>query len=266
MKPNKIKETGYLPNKYQHNGYKGKRMQILIPMSGAGRRFSEMGYSKPKPLIEFFGKPMIEHVLENMGRDNIFTLCVLKSHYDIDPDLFKRLAGNVRRLNIVLVDGVTQGAAETCLLAKKHIDPENLLMIANCDQIMKWDQKSFESFMAEKDLDGAMFVFEKNSPAYSYVEVDDNGLAIRTAEKQVISPHATTGIYVWNKGKDFLWAAEGMMRKNLRVNNEFYVCPCYNENIERGDRIGIWFPEEHWPIGTPEDLDYYIEKHRHENL
>lgn len=236
-------------------------MQILIPMSGMGRRFAELGYDKPKPLIEFFGKPMIEHVLTNLGVENTFTLCVLRAHYDADPELFDRLSKMVDRLNIVFVDQVTRGAAETCLLAKKYIDPESPLMIANCDQMMVWDQKAFESWLAESDLDGAMFVFFKDSPAYSYVEVDDRGIAVRTAEKQVISPHATTGIYVWTKGVSFTWAAESMIRKDIRVNNEFYVCPCYNENIAKGDRIGIWKPKEHWPIGTPEDLAYYIEKH-----
>lgn len=233
-------------------------MQILIPMSGMGRRFSEMGYDKPKPLIEFFGKPMIEHVLNNLGVENIFTLCVLRAHYDADPELFSRLAKMVKRLNIVFVDKVTQGAAETCLLAKNYIDYESPLMIANCDQMMVWDQKAFENWLAESDLDGAMFVFFKDSPAYSYVEVDDRGIAVRTAEKQVISPHATTGIYVWTKGRDFIWAAENMIRKGIRQAGEYYVCPCYNENIARGDRIGIWQPTEHWPIGTPEDLQAFI--------
>lgn len=237
-------------------------MQILIPMSGAGRRFSEMGYHKPKPLIEFFSKPMIEHVLENLNPDNSFTICVLREHFDSDPDTFRRLGNKVSKLNIVLVDKITRGAAETCLLAKRHIDPESPLMIANCDQMMKWDQKAFESFMSDWNLDGAMFVFHKDSPAYSYVEVDGDRLALRTAEKQVISPHATTGIYVWNKGGDFVWAAENMIRKDIKHAGEYYVCPVYNENIERGDRIGIWEPEEHWPIGTPEDLESYIEKHR----
>lgn len=237
-------------------------MQILIPMSGAGRRFAEVGYAKPKPLIEFFGKPMIEHVLNNLGVDNTFTLCVLREHFDADPDLFRRLGKQVSRLNVVFVDKVTQGAAETCLLAKRYIDPESPLMIANCDQMMVWDQKGFENWLAESDLDGAMFTFFKDSSAYSYVEVDDRGIAIRTAEKQVISPHATTGIYVWTKGGDFIWAAESTIRKDLRHAGEYYVCPVYNENIIRGDLIGIWEPKEHWPIGTPEDLETYIEKHK----
>ena len=231
-------------------------------MSGRGSRFTASGYDKPKPLIEFFGKTMIEHVLQNLNPNNEFTICVLRDHYESDPTLFSKLKNQVFRLNIVIVDQITQGAAETCLLAKNYINPESFLMIANCDQIQEeWDQKHFESYLVNKDLDGCMFTFFKDSPAYSYVEIDKNGLALRTVEKQVISEHATTGIYVWTKGIDFIWAAERMIATNVRVNNEFYVCPVYNWNIARGDRIGIYDNIKHFPIGTPEDLEYFIQSH-----
>lgn len=230
-------------------------------MSGRGTRFSAQGYTKPKPLIEVFGKPMIQHVLENLGNNNTYTLCVLKEHFDADPNLFTHLGHIVERLNIVFVDKVTRGAAETCLLAKNYIDPENILTIANCDQWMKWYQKDFENSLAKDSLDGSMFIFDSNSNKNSYVEVDEQGIAIRTTEKQVISPYATTGIYVWTKARDFIWAAEKMIREDIRVNNEFYVCPVYNQNIEHGSRIGIYKPQEHWPIGTPEDLEYFIKMH-----
>ena len=237
-------------------------MHILIPMSGRGSRFAQQGYAKPKPLIEFFGKPMVQHVLENLGLHNTYTLCVLREHYDADPELFNRLRDMAADLNLVFVDQVTQGAAETCLLAKPYIKPKETLFIANCDQMMVWDQEHFEEWLAAERLDGAMLTFFKDTTAYSYVEVNSDGLAVRTAEKQVISPHATTGIYVWTRGEDFVWAAEQMIADDVRVNNEFYVCPVYNCNIARGDRIGIYPPQEHWPIGTPEDLDIYIEAHK----
>ena len=236
-------------------------MQILIPMSGAGKRFAEVGYDKPKPLIEFFGKPMVEHVLENLGLHNEFILCVQRAHYDADPALFVRLRAQAADLKLVFVEQLTQGAAETCLLAREHIKLDEPLFIANCDQMMVWDQDHFEEWFAAERLDGCMLTFFKDTTAYSYVEVDHNGIAVRTAEKQVISTHATTGIYVWARGSDFIWAAEKMIADNVRVNNEFYVCPVYNWNIARGDRIGIYPPQEHWPIGTPEDLDIYIEAH-----
>jgi NDP-sugar pyrophosphorylase family protein len=230
-------------------------------MSGAGSRFVAHGYSRPKPLIEFHGKSMIEHVLSNLGLDNTFILCVLRAHYDVDPVRFCRLTEQSAGMDIVLVDQPTQGAAETCLLAKKHIKLDQPLMIANCDQLMVWDQDHFTDWFDHSRLDGCMFTFWKDDPAYSYVEVDSDGIAIRTAEKQVISNHATTGIYVWARGGDFIRAAESMIEKDLRVNSEFYVCPVYNENIAWGAKIGIYEPQEHWPIGTPEDLRYYLERH-----
>lgn len=237
-------------------------MHILIPMSGAGRRFAEAGYDRPKPLIEFLGKTMVEHVLENLGTHNDFTLCVQRSHHDMDPEVFSRLAGLVNTLNLVFVDGLTRGAAETCLLAKEHIKQDEPLFIANCDQMMMWDQDHFEEWFASSRLDGCMFTFFRDSPAYSYVDVDGDGIAVRTAEKQVISPHATTGIYVWARGGDFVWAAEKMIAENHRQAGEFYVCPVYNENIARGDRIGIYEEIDHWPIGTPEDLEHYVREHK----
>jgi dTDP-glucose pyrophosphorylase len=237
-------------------------MHILIPMSGAGRRFAEMGYDKPKPLIEFFGKPMVQHVLENLGVHNRFTLCVQRAHYDADPSVFLKLRNMVQELDIVFVEQLTGGAAETCLLAKQYINHNNTLMIANCDQIMRWDQNHFEEWFVTSALDGCMFTFFKDSPAYSYVEVDKHGIAVRTAEKQVISPHATTGIYVWRRGCDFVSAAEQMIQKHIKHAGEYYVCPVYNENIAQGHRIGIYEPQEHWPIGTPEDLTIFIEAHQ----
>jgi len=205
---------------------------------------------------------MVQHVLENLGLHNTFTLCVLREHYDADPALFAKLRLMAADLNLVFVDQVTQGAAETCLLARQYIKPKETLFIANCDQMMVWDQDHFEEWLVAERLDGAMLTFFKDTTAYSYVEVDDRGLAMRTAEKQVISPHATTGIYVWTRGEDFVWAAEQMIADDVRVNGEFYVCPVYNWNIARGDRIGIYPPQEHWPIGMPEDLDIYIEAHK----
>jgi hypothetical protein len=55
-----------------------------------------------------------------------------------------------------------------------------------------------------------------------------------------------------------------MIEKNIRVNNEFYVCPVFNEAILDRKKIRI-FELEHnsmWGIGTPEDLKYFIENYK----
>lgn len=234
-------------------------MQILIPMGGAGSRFSAAGYDRPKPFIEFYGKTMIENVVENLGYRNHYTLVTQRKHYDDFRPVFDRIARDVMELNVSLLDGMTQGAAESCLAAKNMVNQDLPLMIANCDQMMDWDEIRFKAWFLDSGLDGVIMTFDSQSPKNSYAEINDQGLVVRTAEKQVISKHATNGIYVWRKAGDFFSAAEEMIAKDLRQNNEYYVCPVYNINIDRGQKIGIYhIGDGHWPIGTPQDLTIYL--------
>lgn len=234
-------------------------MQILIPMGGAGSRFAAAGYDRPKPFIEFHGKTMIENVVENLGKKNHYTLVAQRQHYDDFRQVFVSIAREVDEMNVSLLDGISRGAAESCLTAKNMINHDLPLMIANCDQMMDWDEIRFKAWFLDSGLDGAIMTFDSQSPKNSYAEVNDQGLVTRTAEKQVISKHATNGIYVWRKAGDFFRAAEEMIEKGLKQNNEFYVCPTFNLNIAWGQKIGLYhIGDGHWPIGTPQDLTIYL--------
>lgn len=234
-------------------------MQILIPMSGAGSRFSAAGYDTPKPFIKFHGKTMIENVLENLGSTNDFTLVVQRQHYESFKHVFDQMTYKVKSLQVCFVDKLTRGAAESCLIAKSGINHDLPLMIANCDQMMTWNETEFKSWFFDSGLDGAIMTFDSQSNKNSYAEVNENGLVTRTVEKQVISKHATNGIYVWKKAGDFFTAAQEMIDKNVTCNNEFYVCPVYNFNIAKNQKIGIYHIDGHWPIGTPQDLTLYLD-------
>jgi NDP-sugar pyrophosphorylase family protein len=231
----------------------------MIPMGGAGSRFTAAGYDRPKPFIEFYGKTMIENVVENLGFNNHYTLITQRSHYKDYRYVFDHIARDTLDLRVSLLDGITGGAAESCLTAVNLVDHNLPLMIANCDQMMNWNEIKFKAWFLDSGLDGAIMTFDSQSPKNSYAEVNEQGLVTRTAEKQVISKHATNGIYVWRRAGDFFTAAKEMIDQGLRQNNEFYVCPVYNLNIARGQKIGIYhIGDDHWPIGTPQDLTIYL--------
>ena len=119
------------------NTYKNNKLNVLIPMAGAGSRFAEQGYVFPKPLIEIKGSPMIEVVVKNLNIDANYIFIVQKEHvekYNID----KMLKLIKRGSKIVVTEGLTEGAACTTLLAKEHIDNENPLIISNSDQFILW--------------------------------------------------------------------------------------------------------------------------------
>lgn len=234
-----------------------KKLNVLIPMAGAGSRFSSAGYTFPKPLIEVNGKPMIQVVVENLNIDANYTFIVQKEHYE--KYSLKYLLNLVApNCNIVQVDGLTEGAACTALLAKEFINSENPLVIANSDQYVDWNSNEVMYAFRADEIDGGIVTFKASHPKWSYAKLDSDGFVSRVAEKQVISDLATVGIYYWKHGADFVKYAEQMIEKNIRVNNEFYVAPVFNQAIEDGKKFRTKNVNEMWGIGTPEDLEFFL--------
>jgi len=244
-----------------HIPWKSEKMNVLIPMAGAGTRFSNAGYTFPKPLIEVNGKPMIQVVVENLNIEANYTFIVQKEHYEKYSlqYLLNLIAPNC---NIVQVDGLTEGAACTTLLAKEFINNDSPLVMANSDQFVEWNSNECLYAFNADGIDGGILTFKSTHPKWSYAKVGEDGFVSEVAEKKPISDNATVGIYFWKNGCDYVKYAEQMIEKNIRVNNEFYVCPVFNEAIEDGKKIRIKNIEKMWGIGTPEDLNYFLEHYQ----
>jgi len=237
--------------------WQDSNLNVLIPMAGAGSRFQAAGYTFPKPLIEVRGQPMIQTVVENLNCESPHTFIVQKSHrnkYNLDT-LLNLISPDC---HIIEADGITEGAACTTLLSKDIINNDQPLLIANSDQYVDWDTSEFLYKMQEQDADAGILTFKSTHPKWSFAKVDDNGSVIEVAEKNPISDIATVGIYYWKKGSDYVKYAEQMIEKNIRHNNEFYVCPVFNEAIKDGKVVKTFDIEKMWGLGTPEDLDFFL--------
>jgi HAD superfamily hydrolase (TIGR01509 family) len=255
---NKIKKT--ISNAHKNTKkpkWSSDKMNVLIPMAGAGSRFEQAGYTFPKPLIDVNGKPMIQRVVENINIDATHIFIVQKSHYE-KYSLQHTLNLISPGCKIVQVDGVTEGAACTTLLAKEYINNDDPLVLANSDQYVDWDSSQYMYSCMTDDIDGSILTFNSKHPKWSYAKTNDQNFVTEVAEKKPISENATVGIYFWKKGKDYVECAESMIEKNIRVNNEFYVCPVYNEAILKHAKIKTFHIEKMWGLGTPEDLDTFL--------
>lgn len=241
--------------------WKNENLNVLIPMAGAGSRFAEAGYTFPKPLIDVNGKPMIQTVVENLGLDANYHFVVQREHrekYNLDS-MLNLIAPDCK---VIEVDGITEGAACTALLAKEFINNDNPLFFANSDQFVEWDVMEFMYAMNEKQADGGIVTFEATHPKWSYAKTNENGVVTEVAEKNPISNLATVGYYYWKHGSDFVNYAEEMISQDIRVNNEFYVCPVYNQAIKGGLKVYTHNASKMWGLGTPEDLEYYLENYQ----
>jgi hypothetical protein len=105
-----------------------------------------------------------------------------------------------------------------------------------------------------QNVDAGILTFYAKDAKWSYAEADDNGIVSKVAEKEVISDHATCGVYYWKHGRDYVKYAKQMITKNIRTNNEFYVCPVFNEAIADGKKVKIFPTMNMYGLGTPQDL------------
>ena len=97
-------------------------------------------------------------------------------------------------------------------------------------------------------------------PKWSFVKKDDQNFVSEVAEKKQISYEATSGVYIWSEGQKFVHSAEKMIDKNIRVNNEFYLAPTFNEMIIAGDKIVTYPTRQMIGLGTPAEYEHYIQK------
>lgn len=238
-------------------------INIVIPMAGQGSRFAKAGYEKPKPFIDVDGKPMIVRVLENLAYpDARYILIARTEHMEKEKELISKIEKEFNAI-FIPIDKLTEGTACTVLYARKYIDNDEPLLLANSDQIVDIKISDFINDCKNRNLNGSILTFidKYQDPKWSFAKLDENNLVIEVKEKVVISEFATVGIYLYLKGKDFIDASIDMIIENDRVNNEFYTCPTYNYAIKDGLKIGIYnieFEEMHG-MGTPEDLNLYLD-------
>ena len=147
-------------------------------------------------------------------------------------------------------------------MAKDYINNNDPLIIANSDQFIEWNSNECMYAFSADEIDAGILTFESHHPKWSYAKVGDNGFVSEVAEKKVISNNATVGIYYWKHGTDYVKYAEQMIEKDIRVNKEFYVCPVFNEAIADNKKIKIKNISKMWGIGTPEDLNYFIDNYK----
>jgi HAD superfamily hydrolase (TIGR01509 family) len=244
---------------YINNGGDTRKIHVVIPMAGLGSRFANAGYTLPKPLIPVNGKPMIQVVVENININARYIFIAMEEH--AQEYTFDEIVREVTCDNYVLktIDKVTDGSACTVLTIRDMIDNDAPLILANSDQYLEWDP--YEFLVKSLEVDGLISCFEADHPKWSYARVDDTGRVTEVAEKRVISNLATTGIYYFSKGSQFVRCADSMISKNIRTNGEFYNCPIYNEIIAEGGNVGVHMCDRMWGIGVPGDLDVFLKHH-----
>lgn len=236
-------------------------LQVLMPMGGLGTRFRKVGVTTPKPLIEVDGAPMFQRALRSFDpwSGEKAVVVVVRADDDAEHGLARQVVAAEPAASIVLLDHDTRGAVETCLEARRLLDPDEPLVIMDCDIAFESPEyfRVLEAAVERQDLDGLLLSFRSTQPRYSFAEVGGDGLVVRTAEKQAISSDALMGVYSFTRAAVFLEAADRLMARQIdSAMPEYYVSLVFNELIATGRRVGL-VHGDFYCFGTPEELAAY---------
>ena len=235
---------------------------IVIPMAGHGRRFKDAGISKPKFMIEVKNKTLFEWSLDSLPLEisrKIIFICLEEHEKEFNVGKFIKDIMNQKYSNLsyelVYLEKTTRGQVETVLHAKQLIDSESTLIIYNIDTYFTSTRlKSKILTLKNQNIDGMLGCFTSDDENLSFVELNDKGLVKRVREKEKISSLASTGLYIFSSGKQFIETAETMIKNDIKVRDEFFVSELYNILLKSGKKFEIDVDEEFIPFGTPDDI------------
>jgi NDP-sugar pyrophosphorylase family protein len=244
-----------------------KKPQIIIPMSGIGKRFVDAGYNAPKPFITVDGLPIIEHVLNLFDRpsDCIF-ICNEQhmKHYeyrkilkDISPGCKIYEVSNENR----------KGPVDAISKIFDYIDDDRDVIVSYCDYGTQWNYEDFLINIYEKKIDGSIPCYTGFHPHmlgnddYAYCKID-NDYVCEVREKKPftnnkMNEYASNGTYYFKSGKILKKYFKELINKNIHINGEFYVSLVYNLMIEDNLKVNIYEIKKMLQWGTPYDLEVY---------
>ena len=230
-------------------------MKVVVPMAGHGSRFADRGVETPKPLIPVAGRPMVAWTLQELAQLSytqiIFVaLAEHEARYQVRR-LLHSLVGS--SAEVLLLDKVTEGQLCTVLAARAFIDTDEDLLIASADTYVV---SSLANDIATRapDSHGMISVIHARGDHWSFARIDERGRVVEVAEKVRISDHASTGLYYFASGREFVATAEEIIRKQEKTREEYYVMPVYQKFIQRGWRVDISVASAMWDMGTPDAL------------
>ena len=244
---------------------------FVIPMAGRGERFLKAGYKTPKYMVKAGSKTLFEWALEGIPLDlaNKLIFICLQEHeekYNVTSFIKKTINDKYPFLNdkyiVIFIKKVTRGQAETVLAAKKYINNSTSLVIYNIDSYFSSSRLRQRLISAKNQkIDGILGVFYDNNPKWSFAKINKKGFVSRTTEKNPISNIASTGLYVFTEGMDFVNAVEYALKTGMTTNDEFYIAPLYNILIKQNKKYIVDPVEEFWSLGTPEDLNFFVDNY-----
>ncbi len=221
--------------------------QAIIMAGGKGKRLYPLTRDVPKPMLEVRGRPILEHIIDQLRQYGIFRITLAVNHLrDVVKEHFGQGERFGVRLDYLEEDRPLGTAGALSLLSDK---PSHPFILLNGDVMQQVNFASLLGFHDRHDFQATMCAVRYNVELpFGLIETRDNRLT-RLSEKPTHTVNTNAGIYVFNPGV-----------LDLLVHDE----PCdatdlLQRLLEADKPVGVFtlYDHEHWlDVGRKGDYDY----------
>ena len=241
-------------------------IQLIIPMSGIGKRFIDAGYEKTKSLIDVEGYPIIKHVVDLFpGVKDVIFIC---NDIHLKQTNMRKVLNDISpNCRIFEVANNTKGPINAIHQIFDFIDDNKQTIVSYCDYGTYWNFENFISYVNEKNLDGAIPCYTGFHPhmlgSDNYAFCKENNMElIQIKEKEPftdnkMNEYASNGTYYFKSGNLLKEYSQKLIDLDININGEYYVSLLYNLLVNDGLKVGIFEIENMLQWGTPYDLENY---------
>lgn len=215
-------------------------MKAVILLAGLGTRLRPHTYTRPKPLVNVAGKPVLGHILDSMTEIQFDEIIFIVGY--LGDQIEKYVTTEYPHLNArFVVQEEMRGQAHAINLAREFIDQEVLIIFGDTIWETDWSR------LKQVEADGLIYCHEVPDPRRFGVVTLENGYVTRFVEKPQtpVSNLAVVGVYYFKAWQKIMQAIDDVLTLDIQTKGEYYLADAMQRMIEQGarleaERITVW--------------------------
>lgn len=240
---------------------------LVVPMAGLGKRFLDYGYTLSKPLIPVSGKPMAIQAIAGLP-NSLHQSLVLRADMPGLGGIKESIKKYFPSALIAVVPEATEGQACTALIGLEALEQSedsdlSPVTFGVCDSIALFNQATFKKLIDDPEVDVIVWGARGHSNAlrnpqmFGWIDVDNGRIKTISAKSPLGSPATdpiVIGTFTFKNQINAKLSIDALIKRNGRINNEFYLDSCINDAIALGLRCYYFEVDSFISWGTPDDL------------
>lgn len=223
-------------------------MKVIVPLAGFGKRMRPQTWSKPKPLLNVAGKPILGHILDKFKPLDVDEAVFIVGW--LRDQIQDYVAGNYDFKAHYVVQSVLKGQAHALYLAREYLSGPCIIVFV--DTLFEADLSRLE----QTDADAILFTQTVEDPRRFGVVVEEQGRITRLIEKPDSFEHrkAVIGLYYVREGAMLREAVEHVLARNIQTKGEYYLADAFQAMIDQGAHIISQSVDAWEDCGEPDTL------------